>query len=203
MSFTDKHEDALAGLSTVWLASGAAITVGGMMVHLQRKFGSLQADGSATYTLTGSGTAQNGALTGSYGDGILGVAIASIVLNGILFVMLMSKWMRASKDNLEGMVKASFTMVGLAVMMGVAGSAYDLYIQHNFGNKIVNGKFGTDCSTTSCDKLKGTEGSAILGVNITMIVLGGLAVLFHTGVVANKMNWLTGLVSRSSRRRSR
>jgi len=181
---------ALTGLSSVFLASAAAITSGGMMIHLKTDYGDLERSGDIKCTPTGVGTDQNCSLTGSYGDGVLAVNIISVVLNGILFFLLLVKWMQTYKKGAAtGLIRASFTLVSMAVMMAIATAGYNLYVQHNFGKNLANNGFGDACDIVGgCETLDGTTGRNIIGLNSTAIALSGLSLLFHSGVVMNQFN---------------
>ena len=187
---TQTMAGALTGLSSVFLSSASAITAGGMMIHLKKNYGDLERAGDVKCTQTGTGTDQNCSLAGSYGDGILAVNIISLVLNGILFFLMMVKWMQTYKKGaVTGLIRATFTLVSLAVMMAVAVAGYNLYIQHNFGKELANGGFGDTCDVVGgCETLDGSTGNVIIGINSAAIALSGLALLFHSGVVMNQFN---------------
>jgi hypothetical protein len=185
----------LTTLSSVFLASASAVTAGGLMIHLRNNFGNLERDGSITCTLSGVGTDANCSLSGSYGDGILAVNIISVVLNGILFFLLLVKWMQTYKKGaVSGWIRTTFTLVSLAVMLAIATAGYNLYIQHNFGKELVNGGFGKDCDVVGgCEQLDGSVGQNMLGLNAATIAMSGLALLFHSGMVMRQFNVLNRL----------
>ena len=179
---------AVTGLTSVFLSSAASITAGALMINMNKNYGKLTANGTLSCTLSGTGTSANCALQGSYGDGILAVNIISVVLNGILFLLMLMKWSKAYHEKHSGLVKASFGMISLAVMMAVAAAGYNLYIQHNFGKEEVNGNLGSNCTVSGgCTSVSGTVGNIILGLNSTAIALSSLAMIFHSTVVAREL----------------
>jgi len=188
--------------AALFFAAGAAITSGAMMVHLKKDYRGLLNGGTLTCPTTGSGATTNCSLQGAYGDGVLAVNIISVVLNGILFIFMLSKWMKERQRVLSGMVRATFYIVSCSILFAVAASGYNLYLQHNFGKKLNTGAFGTGCSiTTACAELGGKEGKIIDGLDITMIVLSSLALLMHSLMVTRANERMGGgLLPRSMSR---
>lgn len=180
----------LSGLASVFFASASAVTAGGLMIHLKNNYADLIRNNTIKCSMSGVGTDANCSLSGSYGDGILATNIISVVLNGILFILMMMKWFRTYKPgSVSRMVRATFTLLSIAVMLAVAVGGYNLYLQHNFGKELVNGKFGDACdSVDGCESLGGTTGNVIIGTNAAVIAMSGLALLFHSAAVMNQFD---------------
>lgn len=192
---------ALTGLSSLFLASASTITAGGMMINMKYNYGDIERDGKITCQLSGVGTDANCSLGGPYGDGLLALNIVAVVLNGILFFLMMIKWLQTTrKESISKWVRTTFTLITLAVMFAIATAGYNIYIQHNFGNQQANNNFSSTCDVTSgCESLNGSTGRNILGLNVAAIALSGMALLFHTGVVGRQIKLTNTEKQRKSR----
>jgi hypothetical protein len=179
--------DALTGFSSVFLAAAAAVSAGGVMINLHNNFGTLVTDGTITCVADASGACSLG---GSYGNGVLAINILSVVFNGILFMMMVWKWMQMRNVVNGRLMNGVFATVSVAVMLAIATSSFNIYEQQNFGAQLTSGAYGTTCPAVTglpgCTSLSGSRGDVMQGLNATTVAFSGLVLLFYSGVMWNR-----------------
>ena len=183
--------DALAGFSSIFLASASAISAGGVAIHLRNQFGDIYAAGDLD--CVDANNDGNCSLGQSYGNGFLAINILSVIFNGILLINMLYRWATVDRKNVTNLrsLKAVFSVVALSILLAVSTAGFNLYEQQNFGRDLGEDRFGDGCTAAggvdNCVNLTGTRGDAMLGLNATVIALSGFVLLFYTGVLTNRM----------------
>lgn len=155
--------------SSMFLGSAAAITVGSMMIHLNL------APNTANTECVGT----NCTLGGPYGTGILAVSIVSIVFNAIMFMTIFVTWwkMRRSGSSMR-FFTAIMSLTTLSMMMAIAASGYNIWIQQNFGAEFASGNINCGAGDfADCTYLSGSDVEVWQGLNATALALSGLVML--------------------------
>jgi hypothetical protein len=183
--------------STMFLGSASAVAAGAMMINLRQEFGTLASKGSLTCD---AATTTDCKLGGSFGNGILAINIISIVFNALLFIAMAWKWMQTWKMGVNmRILHMLFTLVSLAVMMAIAASGYNLYVQQNFGSEFVNGNINcAEGGIDACSRIGGKDVNIFMGLNSAAIALSGLVFLSSALMAFDRTTGGVGIVKGST-----
>jgi multisubunit Na+/H+ antiporter MnhB subunit len=167
--------DAAGSLFTS-LTLASIITTGGLTINLTENFGNLANDGKVKQEVDGD------KLVGSYGNAVTGMSAVVIGLSALYLIFFVYGWYKKRGDKEARMQRVYWVVMLLAVLLGVASAAVNLNLTENYlsiddlepsPNPIVTGENY---------KLRGSYGTATLGMAAASLGMGGIAFLWLHGL---------------------
>jgi hypothetical protein len=165
------------------LTLASIITTGALTMNLTENFGTLANNGSIKQEINGN------KLVGSYGNALTGMSAVVIGLSGLYLILFMYRWYKMRHDKVANIQRIYYLVIFLGVILGVASAAVNLNLVENYGsindlepspNPIVPGQNY---------QLRGSYGTATLGMAISSTVMAGIAFLWMVGLWMK--NWNT------------
>lgn len=168
-----------AGALFTGLTLASIITTGGLVINLTENFGNLAKDGDVQQEVT-NGVAGD-RLVGTYGNAVTGMSAVSVALAGLYLIFYIFHWYKSRGNREATLQRVYLTVVLLAVALGISSAAVNLALTTDFKTLVTNGSIVTDPNPVVVGqnyKLRGSYGTATLGMASASLALAGLAWLW-------------------------
>ena len=158
------------------LTMASIITTGGLTINLTENFGNLANNGQVRQEVDGD------RLVGTYGNAVTGMSAVVIGLGALYLMFFIYGWYKKRNDRNIKVQKIYWLVMLLATLLGVSSAAVNLNLTENFlsignletvPNPVVDGQNY---------KLRGSYGTATLGMASASLGMASIAFLWMTGL---------------------
>lgn len=158
------------------LTMASIITTGGLTINLTENFGNLANNGQVRQEVDGD------RLVGTYGNAVTGMSAVVIGLGALYLMFFIYGWYKKRNDRNIKVQKIYWLVMLLATLLGVSSAAVNLNLTENFlsignletvPNPVVDGQNY---------KLRGSYGTATLGMASASLGMSSIAFLWMTGL---------------------
>jgi hypothetical protein len=180
--FVSKKRMDTAGSVFTGLTLASIITTGGLVINLTENFGNLANDGQVKQEVLGD------KLVGPYGNAVTGMSAVVIGLSALYLVFFIYGWYRTRHSKEANIQRIMYTVMVLAMLLGICSAAVNLNLTENYlsisnlepdPNPVVPGENY---------KLRGSYGTATLGMASASLAVASIAFLWMGGVSVYKWN---------------
>jgi len=165
-----------AGSLFTGLTLASIITTGGLTINLVENFGTLADQGKVKQEVDGD------KLVGSYGNAVTGMSAVVIGLSALYLIFFVYGWYKKRDDKDARMQRVYWLVMLLAVILGVASAGVNLNLTERYSSIDDLEPNPNPIITGENYKLRGSYGTATLGMAAASLSMGGVAFLWMSGL---------------------